>query len=410
MRTLFMLVPVLLSGCYRETADYDVRLYGQGTPLHDVLPAPEPHSGVIEVSRVRLWGTNLGLGLAGFSDQPRADGQEFILGSGSFAHPADPSFDRLATVVAAGPAALPNEDACYTVGAPGGYPYASNYVDAGDTLTLVGDGAELRLPRDPATYPRPAGETWFVGYGGTPLPVADEPSTPERPRLAQNWKPGEWQVSFPGTIPPPESAVGAFVQPGGGTLTFPEPVADVVMGGVTLRAPHHGYDDAGVWTGENDDVRVPSPFGTEGLEITWTPSTTAEPVTLVWRYLASGVEGSCDCAVGCGDGFTCEPEEEGSDTGVCVPNEGSTWNVLGELVCTLADDGEFTLTEERLSTLNAFVPHDPEWADGAMLFFGRVSEGTLTVPDAYTFNGKRAPSEPVRTRASDVVATRVVFP
>jgi hypothetical protein len=400
-------LPLLLAGCWRETSDYPVRLYGQGTALDEVLPAPEPMGGSVEWVRARLWGTNLGASWLGGVDQPRQDGADLVLGTASFGWPAATGFDRATALVRGGPPVPPNEDGCYTLVEPGALTANAESVDVGDHLAFtLPSGQVLRLERDPSAHPRPAGESWYVGYGGRlTATVGDHPNLPN------TWESGAWSLGFPGSIAPPEATFGVIPRPVAGELRVPEPVADLQLDGRPVRAPHHGYDDDGVWVGEDveDDVRFPSPFREQGLEITWTPAAEPAPLTLSLRLLASGVEGACDCTVGCGPGFTCETEP-GAVTGDCVANEGSSWLVVGELVCTLADDGAFTLEPERLDHLQLWVPWDPEWVQGATLSAGRTVEGTLEVPDVLTANGRRVSITPVRTRASDVIVTRLEGP
>ncbi len=401
------LLLVALSGCWRETSDYPVRLYGQGTALDEILPAPEPMGGAIEVVHARLWGTNLGLSWLGGADQPRQDGADVVYSTATFGWPADGAYDRATALVRAGPPVPPNEDGCYTLVEPGALAGNSESVDVGDRVRLAGPGgAVLQLERDPSAHPRPAGESWYVGYGGR-LQAA----VSGHAHLPTTWAPGEWSVDFPGSIAPPEATFGVIPRPATGPIAAPEPVADLLIEGVAVRAPHHGYDENGDWISEDaeDDVRFPSPYREAGLALTWTPAAEPAPLTVSLRLLVSGVEGACDCAVGCGPGFTCETEA-GAVTGDCVANEGSSWLVVGELVCTVADDGAFTLGPDQLETLGLWVPWDPEWVQGAVLMVGRTVEGTMTVPDVLTANGRRVEITPVRTRASDVIVTRLEGP
>ncbi len=92
---MWTLVAVMaLSGCYRPTDSYDVHVYGTGSQLDHVLPEASVLGGLVEVSRVHLWGTNLGLAAFGGSDAPRSDGLSFVLPYAAFGYPANTSWAR----------------------------------------------------------------------------------------------------------------------------------------------------------------------------------------------------------------------------------------------------------------------------------------------------------------------------
>ena len=82
--------------------------------------------------------------------------------------------------------------------------------------------------------------------------------------------------------------------------------------------------------------------------------------------------------------------------------------VLGELTCTVADDGEFTFQPDHLETLDGWV--SPNDVAGAVLAAARITEGTADVEDALTFNGKRVELSPVRSRLTDLLYTRLEAP
>jgi hypothetical protein len=378
---------LLLLACIRPSADYEVAVYGAGNEFDAVLPAPEAHGGVVEYGRYRLWGHNLGHGLTGlFGDSPRQDGSTFVIGHGSFGWPANPSYDRESAILRPGPAV---EDRCVTrLGSPGYYSGVEG-VDVGDSLTI---GAAT-LPRDPAWYPRPAGEVWYVGYGGLMGPsVMDHPIHPA------TWYDGETvSMSFGGTVAPDEATIGAIPLPHTADIAFPALLTGVTVNGEVVRAPHHLYDEDGVWDGETEDaVRYPSPF-TNDLEVGW--DTAGAPVTIAVRVMGWGVEEDCDCDAACSDGFTCED-------GGCVADDGASWAVLGEVTCTAADDGSFTLGSEQMRTFTDAVA--PWEVAGAVLIVARMEEGTAEgVPAVRTSNGKAVDINPIRVRTVDLVATRV---
>lgn len=392
---------LLLAGCVRPSDSYEVDVYGAGTPVDDILPAPTSMGGLVELARVRLWGSNLGFGLVGpFADQPRADGQEVVTGSALFGFPKDPAFDRNSTVLGPGPRVGPREDACVVRTDTGLSPFVSEYVDVGDAVTFTADdGLVLSLPRDPARFPEPAGDAWYVGYGGAMGAVVQD-----HPDLADTWRESTaFTVGFPGGFPPESATVGAIPVPMvGASVRTPGPVADLRIDDVAVRAPHHGYNDNGVWVGEDveDPVRFAGPWDAP-LALTWTPGTQGDSLTVVVRILGYGAEADCACGEDCGAGFTC-------DQGVCAPVEGSGWVAVGELACTVADDGAFALTPALVRPL---LQSGPGWERaGVALAVGRMIEGEITVPDVRSNAGRRIPITPVRTRTADLTWTRLEAP
>jgi len=388
-----LLCSFLFLSCIRPSDEYDVRLHSLGVPLDEVQDTAEPMGGRIELARYRLWGSNLGHGVTGFfGDEPRADGTEFAIGSAMFGFPKDPTFDRNSAFVDPGPKVEAGSDACaMRLGSNDDITF-SEYIDVGDEVSFShAEGERFRLARDPSFHPRPAGESWYVGYGGTLEPViqdhADHPG---------NWRPGGlFDLSFPGTVLPPESTVGAVPYPlSAGSIGFPSETVGLAIGGEPVRAPQHGEDG-------DDDVRFEGPWQAP-MVLSWEPSASRAPLTITVRYLGEGVESECGCSADCGAGFTCELDT-GSANGVCVGDEGAGWVVLGELTCTVEDDGEFVLQPADMAALNAQAS-----PDNAVLLVSRISESKLdSVADARTPNGLRVPISPVRVRVVDTIVTRL---
>ena len=381
------IIALLLAGCGRATGTYDVQVYGEGTRLDQVLPPAEPMVGVVEYSRTRIWGSNLGLGFVGApGDQPRADGSTVVVGSASFSYPADPSFARASAMVSPGPVVL---DRCLTRITERSLPGSGELVDVGDRIDLrAGADLHVRLERDPSVYPRPAGDAWWLGYGGQLM--ADIQG---HDLLPDTWRSGtDLDVSFPGGITPESSTLGSVPAPAEGlTLRLPSAVEGLTLGGEAVRAPQHS-DEA------DDVVRFAGPWS-EPIELRWTPAEPAENLTLSLRVLAVGVEAPCACEEDCGPGFTCEE-------GACVTDEGATWNQVGEVVCTVVDDGEFTLQPEQVADLGAWGAGSA----GAMLLVSRISQGEGEIPPILTWSGKRVDETTIRTRGIDTVVTRLEAP
>jgi len=380
---------LLLLACIRPSADYEVGVYGAGNEFDAVLPAPEAHGGVVEYGRYRLWGHNLGHGLTGlYGDSPRQDGRSFVIGHGSFGWPADPSYDRESAILRPGPAV---EDRCVTrLGTPGYYSGVEG-VDVGDSLQL----GDTWLPRDPAWYPRPAGEVWYVGYGAELGPaVMGHPVHPD------TWfSDASVTLKAPGTVTPREATVGAIPYAWETELYFPPELSGVTVNGDEVRPPRHYYDAEGAYDGVTEDaVRFPGPFD-QDITVGWEPE--GSTVTIAVRVMGWGVEDDCDCDAACGDGFTCEE-------GACVGDDGASWSVLGEVTCTVTDDGEFSLGPNHMRTLTDAVA--PWEMAGAVLMVARMHEGQATVPPVRTANGKSVDINPIRTRTVDLVATRVEVP
>ena len=392
---MLTIVLLLLTACDRPTDDYPVRVNGAGTRLQDIQAPPTEMSGRIELARYRLWGSNLGYGQTGiYGDAPRADGTSFVVGSAHFGYPAITAFDRVSAFLSPGPAAV---DTCL-VRIPSAEVGPTEYVDVGDRVRFSTDGVtHVSLERDPTAHPRPAGESWYVGYGQALLPLVQDHAD-----LADTWTPGgRWTLTFPGTVVPAESTLGAVPYPlTDGEVVLPDGVEGLSINGDIVRPPHHGYSADGEWTGEEDDVRFVGPF-VEPMVIGWTPSVTQGPLTITIRLLGAMSEGSCGCESDCGDGFRCE-------SGQCIGVDGSGANPLVELSCTADDDGEFVLHPEDLAGLWTAT----RWDDirGATLSAGRMNEGRAEMRDILTWNGKRVRSEGVRTRALDVLVTRLEWP
>ena len=392
-------VPLLLLlsvGCIRGSSEYDVGLYGAGAELDAVLPAPEDLSGLVEYARFRLWGTNLGHGLSGlYGDLPRMDGTSFTVAYGSFGYPQDPGYDRNSSFVNPGPPISGSEDFCVSRVQTRGYLGISEYVDVGDHILLTGNTGELvRMERDPAYHPHPAGESWYVSYG-----VGLQPVLENHESHPANWRSnGDFLMSFPGTIVPEDSTHGPVPYPlEGAPVAFPPDIEDLEIRGSEVRAPQHP------WMGPDDDVRFEGPW-TRDMEVTWEPSANADPLTLTIRYLGEGDEGACGCSADCGDGFHCELEPNGIK-GSCIGDDGANWLILGEVTCTVVDDGSFTFTSDHLATLNSYVN-----GHHAVLLASRMTETTTDISDILSSNGKRVPAAPVRIRVIDTIVTRLDSP
>jgi hypothetical protein len=376
---------VLLS-CVRPSSDYDVSMSGAGTQLESIEPAPTPMGGRIELARFALLGTNLGHGLTGlYGDSPRADGTRFVVGDAQFGYPASTGFDRQSPSLGRGPT-LP--DTCFTRALPVDGQDFSEFVDVGDHIALSTVGqVQVRLERDPSAHPRPAGESWYVGYGGVLLPALTD-----HEELPDTWRSeATWSIGFPGTVAPAEATFGAVPFPlSGAVIHLPPSLDDLSIGGRPVVAPAHG----------RDDVRHPGPW-TQSMDISWTPSTSLGDVTLAVRLHGAESEGACGCQADCGPGFACE-------SGQCMGKDGSGSAVLGELVCTLADDGKHTLRPEQLGPLLQLAQGGK--VAGATLWAARINEGTAFIPDVLTWNGRKVGINPVRVRASDIIITRLESP
>ena len=382
-----MVLILTLLACIRPTDNYPVELYDAGLQLDEVLEPATPHGGQIEYARMHFWGSNLGYGLTHiYGDPARADGQSLTIGSASLGYPPTVDYDRNSVFLSAGPPPKKGRDQCFTrmTAAPIAGPV--EYVDVGDHIGLRGAGVDVRLDRDPAVHPRPAGESFYAGYGGLL-----KPAITEHDLLPLTWKPGaNIEVSFPGTVAPVEATFGAIPYPlEKGTVKLPPSVDGLKVNGEVVRPPMHGEQD--------DEVRFAGPYAGP-MDLTWTPSEAGTPLTVVVRYLGWGADADCDCTNECPAGFTCE-------FGACAFDDGSTWAPLGEVVCTVEDDGEFTLFYGDIQDLDTSVPL--YLYAGAVLIVARIEEGELEVPDAVSYTGDRVGLGPIRTRTIDAIYTRL---
>jgi hypothetical protein len=381
-----MILWLAILSCIRPSDVYDVSLSGAGTTLESIEPAPSAMGGRIELVRFQLQGTNLGHGLTGlYGDIPRADGTAFVVGEAHFGYPATTGFDRESPFLSRGPTAL---DACFVRTKLAGGQGFSEYVDVGDHIALSTPGSvQVRLERDPSAHPRPAGESWYVGYGNTLMPALTDHAD-----LPDTWRPeASWNIGFPGTVAPAEATFGVVPFPlAEAVMHLPPTLDDLTIGGESVRSPRHG----------KDDVRFAGPWGA-GMKIGWTPSSSEGAVTVAIRLHGAAEEGSCGCEADCGAGFTCKD-------GQCLGKDGSNSVVLGELVCTLEDDGAHTVQASDLKDLWTWVPRKD--VAGATLWAARINEGTAFIPDVLTWNGKRVGINPIRVRASDIIVTRLEAP
>ena len=367
--------------CNRPSSNYEVSLVGQETTLDSIQAPAEPMSGLIEYARFRLYGKALGHGFTGlYGDTPYASGSSFVIGMGSAAYPPSPSFDRTSSLFSKGPA---QEDSCYVIMGPRSEPWSMEYIDLGDTISLTGPDFALDLPRDPTIYPTPAGETWYIGYGNQLKPVLTS-----YPHGSDTWPStaATLEASFPGTLPPEDTMVGAIPSPGSGSLSIPQPLNSVRINGLELNEAAQQFK--GPWT--------------EQMLLSWLPSTPSADLTLSIRAIQRGeAQGSCVCDDDCSSGLSCN---EGS----CYAIHGSSDAQVGELVCSLKDDGEYSLSPSQVSDFLNAVQTD---SVGYLLVIGRMAEDQISqVPDTLTHNGKRLSTAPIRTRGIDAIITRLEAP
>ncbi|MEC7987389.1 MAG: hypothetical protein VX278_19630 [Myxococcota bacterium] len=371
-----MMLLWFIIGCGRPSSSYDVKVYGQGTSLDEIHSAPQTMGGVIEYARFRIWGSYIGHGFTGlYGDTPYVPGTSFTLGSGVFAYPPHPSFDRVSPLITTGPAEM---DSCFRALGTRGEPFSVEYVDVGDRITLTNEEVSVRLNRDPSLYPKPAGETWYIGYG-----AALQPALTSYPHGADTWpaQAADLTLHFPGTLPPKDTMVGAIPYPVTDSLPIPHPLTNVQINGSSLSQSATSF--TGPWS--------------ESLNLTWDPAPNASPLTVSIRLIGSGdAQGPCDCDADCSEGLVCQ------DT-VCMPQHGASDQQLGELVCTLRDDGEFSIAPSMMAPLRGEVE-----AAGALLIVSRVAESQISDPPSIlTHNGKKLQNAPIRTRGIDAIITRL---
>ena len=136
--------------------------------------------------------------------------------------------------------------------------------------------------------------------------------------------------------------------------------------------------------------------------LSWQPSTPASELTLSIRAVERGeAQGSCVCDDDCESGLSC-------NEGACYSIHGSSDAQVGELVCSLKDDGEYALSPDQVSDFLEAVQTN---SVGYLLVIGRVAESKIAeVPDTLTHNGKRLPTSPIRTRGIDAIITRLEAP
>jgi hypothetical protein len=376
-----MIFSLMLLACNRPTSSYEVNLHGEGTSLDEIHGPATPMSGYVEYARFRLWGKSIGHGFTSlYGDTPYASGTSLILGIGNAAYPPDPSFDHVSPLITMGPK---EEGTCFTKIGGRSEPWSTEYIDLGDHIALTSETVSARLERDPTLYPDPAGETWYIGYGNALLPVLTD-----YPHRQDNWPQlaSELQVSFSGTLPPKETMVGAIPYPASGTLSIPPAISSPAINGVDLEATSTSFD--GPWE---------SP-----LTVSWLPSTPSAPLILSIRAVGQGdAQGSCTCDADCGTGMGCLNNQ-------CYSLQGSSDAQLGELVCTLQDNGSFSITPDMIAPLLEATQIN---TSGYLLVLARATEGTINeLPDTLSYNGRRIPTAPMRTRGIDAIITRLEGP
>ena len=362
-------------GCGRATSSYDVHVYAEGTSLDELSTDTSLKNGVIEYARFRMWGRKLGLGITGlYGDTPYISSTQFVLSSAKFGYPAHPSFDTQSFFIS------PNTtvDTCYSIIGPRSEASSTDYVDVGDSIRLRGETVDVSLQRDPTNYPRPAGEIWYVGYSAGLGPVL------------QNYAHGKdtWptsattlQVITQGGLPPEDSMIPAIPYGFIGELGIPASLENIAINGTSLDANSEAF----TWA--------------DSLQFTWTPSTNSGVVQIAIRYLGTGsAQDDCSCDEDCGEDLTCVD-------GGCMATEGSSDHQLAELVCTVADDGNFTLTSSMLPSDLTNID-----AQGWLLLLSRMEQKEITAPDIISHNRKRLQNYGIRTRGIDTVVTRLEKP
>ena len=271
--------------CSRPSAVYEVGVFGEGSTIADVQSPPQEKSGLVEFGRYRIFGSELGLGFTGmYADIPDSSGTSFVMGQGVFAYPPDESFDRISTMVTTGPIKL---DSCMTIVSSRVEPSSVEYVDVGDSIVLQNDDIFVSLPREPKTYPRPAGESWFVGYGYELLPMLKNYT-----HKSDTWseEPQELQLSFMGGLPPKEATVGAIPFPYQSSIQLPESL----MG---LKINDQNLDESSTTFVVEEDG---------DLHLNWGTVSQSSPITISLRALGRGeTVGNCTCDDDCGTGMIC---------------------------------------------------------------------------------------------------------
>ena len=379
MTPKLLLAALLLCGCLRPSSEVDVALEQQGTALHQIDTSFAAYSGLIEVARIQFWGEHLGAGFSAVDDElPYVDGQTRLFSQAMFSAPATTSFARGSSFTSIGPR---SPHVCQTrTRAPTG-PYALDAVDVGDALTLSHAETSWSLARTPATYPRPAGEVWDISYGGGPSMNVEDTTAPALP-----WSGSDWSWEAPGTVLPPEAVIGSIPQPiGAQAVPVAQPLPTVTLNDQAITSSSTRFE--GPWQ--------------QPLNIRWATDEVSTPLTLTLRLHSWGAEHACENTSECGDGATC-------DQGWCVGDEGSSWNILGELVCTLENNGSFRLRPVDVESLVDW--YHPDDIIGATLMIARTQEHTSTIADVLTFNGLRSPSAPVLLRTTQAVLTRLEAP
>ena len=272
------------------------------------------------------------------------------------------------------------EDACFSVHGTRSAPSSTEYIDIGDHILLTGNHMRAKLNRDPVFYPDPAGETWYISYGEALYPVLQD-YTHGHDTWPQQTE--ELQLSLPGTLPPKESMVGAIPYPVSGNLPIPAEIQSLAINGEGITATSRSFD--GPWQ--------------EDMVLSWEPSTPTQALTLSIRLLGQGeAAGSCSCDADCGEGLSCLENQ-------CYSVDGASDVQLAELVCTLKDDGSFSLASGSMAELlSQYQPH------GILMVVSRITEAEFEVPDILSHNGKRLKHAPIRTRGVDAIMTRLEMP
>lgn len=435
---------LLMAACAPQYEDVPVKMVGVGYNPEEVGPSPTPYGGVLEYSLVNFTGGGLSLAMMSLGsfvelNPDNLGGKPPYRAVYGFSYMFDTKLtaaDSLGGITSVPPDV---EETCYTTFEASGPIGSFTTVDVGSYMEFrSADGkGGFRMDRLPSDYPANAQDMFiyysaFDSWQSAPFPE-DRGQEDYEPLRKANFPLGQsMEFSFPGGLAPKEAPVSSLPQPsdavGNTVFTLPNELGGVRMvwdgpsfdgyGAVVnpegpqvtclnYSSPTEVPDDAASCTGGlagQDGQIYTGPWDTSDGKLTfqWEPNADSpnEIVSLAVRFLGPVERDNPDFLVRdantpCQEGeWVFDPAYENADGELIPALNGNPLHNLSELTCRLADDGEFTLTEDMLQEALTYAQR--YGAEGAVFYLARSTEADIVVPPVMNSYEQKLEISPIK--------------